>query len=588
MHHNSLKPIVRFRTAAGLRALFLAVALSAIHSRADTVALTITTNPPQGGTVTGAGTYAAGSQLTVQIQAANGWYISNVLSNGLVAFDYARQSLNVMLQNGDPTTITNVRETPILSSNTTYTASFAVLSPVLTTIPTNQVVITGDQVTLSAAAAGRRTIRYQWRKDGQGIPGSTNGALTFANVQLTNSGTYAAVASNAFGVTNTAPATLAVRDIAISTFGEFPLTSTVTNFDFGYIEIRSRLTNGSTFYTLDGSAPDFTSQAYTGPFFLPTNATIRAIAYSFDFSQFVTSAPLTVILVPTFPLDFSACGGTVLLDPPPTDSGFSTVPSNTLVTAVAVPDPGWTFMYWTGSIAGTSATNAFVMGGPKNIQAVFGTTLTAGVAAGNGTVGITPNLPLYPCGCTVRLEAIPAAGNYFAAWEGAVSAFLNLEQMVIFAPTQTVSALFAPLASNMGSLTVHADGGGSVSVQPETNVFQLGATNVLFATARPGQQFLGWSGDASGTASPLLVSMNSSKVITGHFSKLAAFSAVPADGTILMNLSGVAGAVYRIETSSDLSTWTPFTTVTNAFVPSMFSDALRKDVPFRMYRAVPQ
>ncbi len=82
--------------------------------------------------------------------------------------------------------------------------------------------------------------------------------------------------------------------------------------------------------------------------------------------------------------------------------------------------------------------------------------------------------------------------------------------------------------------------------------------------------------------------MNTSKVIPAHFSKIGKLSASSKSGTLQMSLSGMPGTVYEIETSTNLATWTLFLTITNAFIPTKFFDAVQQEAPFRMYRAVPQ
>ena len=84
--------------------------LSIARSHADTITLTVITNPPQGGTAGPAGTYARGSTPNLNIQASNGWYISNVtlIPAGALQFVTARVSLQI--NGGDVTTITNDTE----------------------------------------------------------------------------------------------------------------------------------------------------------------------------------------------------------------------------------------------------------------------------------------------------------------------------------------------------------------------------------------------------------------------------------------------------------------------------------------------
>ncbi len=93
-------------------------------------------------------------------------------------------------------------------SATSVSALLTVLSPVAFTVqPSSQNVLPGTNVALLASAAGRGTVRYQWRFEGTDILGATNATYNFTNASLTNHGNYSvlamddissAVSSNAF------------------------------------------------------------------------------------------------------------------------------------------------------------------------------------------------------------------------------------------------------------------------------------------------------------------------------------------------------------------------------------------------------
>ncbi len=74
----------------------------------------------------------------------------------------------------------------------------------------------GTTVYLRAQAAGGFPLGFQWRLDGQDIPGATNALLTLTNVQLSQSGAYSVAVSNAFGFTSNSVSHLTVLPIAIT------------------------------------------------------------------------------------------------------------------------------------------------------------------------------------------------------------------------------------------------------------------------------------------------------------------------------------------------------------------------------------
>ncbi|MBH8559378.1 InlB B-repeat-containing protein [Hymenobacter negativus] len=67
------------------------------------------------------------------------------------------------------------------------------------------------------------------------------------------------------------------------------------------------------------------------------------------------------------------------------------------------------------------------------------------------------------------------------------------------------------------TLTTATVGSGSVVASPAQATYASGSTVSLTATPAAGYQFSGWSGDATGTANPLTVTMNGNKNITATF-----------------------------------------------------------------------
>jgi len=73
------------------------------------------------------------------------------------------------------------------------------------------------------------------------------------------------------------------------------------------------------------------------------------------------------------------------------------------------------------------------------------------------------------------------------------------------------------------TLTTNASpaGGGTITQEPTGTSFTPGAPVTLTPNAKSGYAFSGWSGDASGTANPLTVTMDKSKIITANFTMTA-------------------------------------------------------------------
>ncbi|HEY5914089.1 MAG TPA: immunoglobulin domain-containing protein [Verrucomicrobiae bacterium] len=83
--------------------------------------------------------------------------------------------------------------------------------PVFTRQPHSVTVFAGASPVFSAEAAGYPPPRFQWFKDGTQIAGATGSSYTFANAQISDTGsTFSCNAINAFGTVPSAPAILTV------------------------------------------------------------------------------------------------------------------------------------------------------------------------------------------------------------------------------------------------------------------------------------------------------------------------------------------------------------------------------------------
>jgi len=120
-------------------------------------------------------------------------------------FGGTRGSYSVIVSNGSGT----VASQP---------ATLNVLDPYISSPPAPQWVNAGDNVSLSASAAGTTPLAYQWQKGGTNVPGAILGTLNLTNVQGSNSGLYALVATNVWGSVTSAPAALAINLAAADSF----------------------------------------------------------------------------------------------------------------------------------------------------------------------------------------------------------------------------------------------------------------------------------------------------------------------------------------------------------------------------------
>jgi len=97
--------------------------------------------------------------------------------------------------------------------------------PVINTQPVGFVALAGQSATVSVTASGAGPLSYQWIKDGGLLPGQTSSSISFNSFQLTDTGSYQAVVSNASGITITLPALVCLTNAPLRNWGVPYLTT---------------------------------------------------------------------------------------------------------------------------------------------------------------------------------------------------------------------------------------------------------------------------------------------------------------------------------------------------------------------------
>jgi hypothetical protein len=128
-------------------------------------------------------------------------------------------------------------------------------------------------------------------------------------------------------------------------------------------------------------------------------------------------------------------------------------------------------------------------------------------------------------------------------------------------------------------------------VSPQANRYTAGQNVTLTALPNTGQQFIDWSGDASGNNSSLMIVMNQSKSIGANFTRrpsLSVFGGLNGlnEQAFRLTLTGELGAHYRIDGSTNLMDWTGLAVLTNTFGTTQFADETATNTPLRFYKAV--
>ncbi|HEU5080965.1 MAG TPA: pectinesterase family protein [Opitutaceae bacterium] len=109
--------------------------------------------------------------------------------------------------------------------------------PVITQQPASQSAFAGTNVNFSIFAVGTGPFTYQWTKNGSPISGATNSTLFLTNVQASDAGSYAVIATNGNGSDTSHPATLSLATPAAGFTPTLPtLPTTIFKVtDFGAV-----------------------------------------------------------------------------------------------------------------------------------------------------------------------------------------------------------------------------------------------------------------------------------------------------------------------------------------------------------------
>jgi gliding motility-associated-like protein/uncharacterized repeat protein (TIGR02543 family) len=139
----------------------------------------------------------------------------------------------------------------------------------------------------------------------------------------------------------------------------------------------------------------------------------------------------------------------------------------------------------------------------KYTLATTASTAAGGTVSGAGT---------YAIGSTITVTATPAAGYTFTGWSGDVTG-TSASVTVDMTANKSVTANFEAKKYTL-SMTTSPPAGGTAT---GAGIYTAGATATLTAKAEAGYTFTGWSGDATGSATTVTVTMNSDKSVTANF-----------------------------------------------------------------------
>ncbi len=252
--------------------------------------------------------------------------------------------------------------------------------------------------------------------------------------------------------------------------------------------------------------------------------------------------------------------GTVTVNPPPSnvDGKYS---RNTKVTLTVHTNAGYDWAGWSGTEDDYSNPTKITMDSGKQIMVTFsgrfeltinGQSVTNGILLfPEGSISVSPPPGIddkYANGTVVTMQANPNPGYGWDSWSGTdeyasnpTSVTINSDKHITVNWEQRyiVTINSQPLTSHIISLT-----GGTVSVSPAPDAGGTYAKNtkVTFtATPAAGYRFGWWGGEISGTANPILLTINSDKNITVVFIRTYTLTAIanPFSGGTISPTGGI-------------------------------------------------
>ncbi|TMQ71024.1 MAG: VCBS repeat-containing protein, partial [Candidatus Eisenbacteria bacterium] len=232
------------------------------------------------------------------------------------------------------------------------------------------------------------------------------------------------------------------------------------------------------------------------------------------FATAAAAAPLTTrppLILHSLSLDVLG-GGKVTRDPDVPD-----YPAGNPVQLTAVPDSGWIFAGWSGGATGTTNPLRVTMDADRVIGATF-TAVVWTITASAGSGGRISPGGLVPVsyGADQTFTITPLSGYHVVAVRvdgiavGPVTSYTFLHVTA----DHTITAGFAVTTHTM---TVKVVGVGSVTRSPNLAAYAEGSIVSLKATPGVGWLFDRWSGDTSGTANPVAVTMSVDRTVTASF-----------------------------------------------------------------------
>ena len=223
--------------------------------------------------------------------------------------------------------------------------------------------------------------------------------------------------------------------------------------------------------------------------------------------------------------------GSGVLRTPNGDQAAGTYDAGTVVTVVAIPNPGHRFTEWGEACTGTGACSV-TMNGDRTVEATFVPVYTLTTTASPAGGGTLTGGGAYDEGASATVTATPNAGYVFERWSGDCTGTGACS--VTMTAARSVTAHFARV-----TYTVHVRAqpllGGTVS---GGGSYDSGTRVTIAATPEAGYRFEAWSGAGAGrcgTSSSCTFTLSGNRLFIARFVRVHTLTATAdpsAGGTV--------------------------------------------------------
>ncbi|MBI5384118.1 MAG: hypothetical protein HZA90_05465 [Verrucomicrobia bacterium] len=399
---------------------------------------------------------------------------------------------------------------------------------VVLTSASNQTVIAGINLVLTARPFGALPLSFRWEKSGVGIAETTNAALFLPFVRTSDAGNYTLVVTNVEGAVTSAVVVLTVHhslQTSATGGGTVEVAPRQASYPPGSVAILTATPGRWHAFTRwdDGETNNPRSVV------LNTNLSFTAVFY-----------PTTALETLTFNgVSRTAPAGTpaIFVDDRFVPEGSVTNLRSAQVRILTTLPNGltrWTRDGSQPSPASLPLPNPLTLRGSARIRAVtYDADLSQAwecdpvelvilpafflnaTTAGGGSVWGTWAGRLFPSNEWAVIQALPAAGWTFLQWLGDVTGSSPWTNVVMTRDKYVVAVFGTRLHTQVTGL-------GSVRVNPHPDSFPYGWVARLTAVPDPGGYFVRWSKGAGESVNPLsLVITSANPVVSAEFARLS-------------------------------------------------------------------